>query len=482
MTSNSTALVSQNPVGDTIKQASGLIEIVAARYDVEPAVFRDVIFRTIFDSKGTEAEFMAFLAVCNAYKLNPLTREIYAFPKKGGGIVPIVSIDGWIRLVNTHPEFKGFECYPEKDDKGEMYAFTCKMHRKDRDMPTVVTEYFVECKRDTDPWKMKMRMMHHKTFMQCARYTFGFSGIYDEDDAAPLIDHVARTAGSPERAGMASRPPKAPSLDVTYSEVPVDPVSGEVLQDDQQDGGPVTGADAAPAEATKAEPEPEKAAPKPRTRAKAKEAEPEKEPEKEPDYAPEPIIAAITEALDDCSTKEEIEKVRVGVILPALETLRPAEAEEAKKLYNIAQARVAAFAKDAETAAEERAEGGQADAGYQVDDDRFPGDIPSNLPPIDDSAAGDGADQAGAVDEGAVGQQDGGAATGVDAIKTREEYEDHVRAYTDAATSIVVLKDQWYSEGDTRARLWPDSGKVKPVEIKKYVFDRIDVMRANEAK
>ncbi|GEC39762.1 RecT family recombinase [Sinorhizobium meliloti] len=136
----------------------------------------------------TREEFAAFLLVAKKYDLNPLTREIFAYPKRGGGVVPIVSIDGWINLVNSHPACDGFEFTWERDANGDPISCTCIMHRKDRSHPTAVTEYLAECWRDTDPWKMKNRMLRHKALMQCARYAFGFAGIYDEDEGRRIAE------------------------------------------------------------------------------------------------------------------------------------------------------------------------------------------------------------------------------------------------------------------------------------------------------
>nr|WP_268814742.1 recombinase RecT [Sinorhizobium meliloti] len=109
-------------------------------------------------------------------------------PKRGGGVVPIVSIDGWINLVNSHPACDGFEFTWERDANGDPISCTCIMHRKDRSHPTAVTEYLAECWRDTEPWKMKHRMLRHKALMQCARYAFGFAGIYDEDEGRRIAE------------------------------------------------------------------------------------------------------------------------------------------------------------------------------------------------------------------------------------------------------------------------------------------------------
>ena len=132
---------------------------------------------TVFKDTKDDNEFAALMVVANQYGLNPFTKEIYAFAK-GGKVTPIVSVDGWARLVNDNPNCDGIQF--EQDNE----SATCKIYRKDRAHPTVVTEYLAECKMNTDPWKKyPKRMLRHKAFIQCARMAFGFSGIYDEDEA-----------------------------------------------------------------------------------------------------------------------------------------------------------------------------------------------------------------------------------------------------------------------------------------------------------
>jgi len=159
---------------------------MAERFGMETAAFESTIKATIFDGKGTREQFAAFLLVAKQYDLNPLTKEIYAFPGRGG-IVPIVSIDGWLKLINSHPQFDGMEFSENHDEKGELFSVTCSLWRKDRNKAIVVTEYLSECYRATEPWKMKHRMLRHKTLIQCARYAFGFAGIYDPDEGERII-------------------------------------------------------------------------------------------------------------------------------------------------------------------------------------------------------------------------------------------------------------------------------------------------------
>src|SRR4051794_3420171 len=86
-----------------------LLEGLAAKAGLLPQEFADTVRKTCGLATATNEEFAAFLLVAREYQLNPLLREVYAFPKKGGGIVPIVSIDGWINLINSQPQCDGFE-------------------------------------------------------------------------------------------------------------------------------------------------------------------------------------------------------------------------------------------------------------------------------------------------------------------------------------------------------------------------------------
>lgn len=134
---------------------------------------------TAFKGQVTDAQMTALMVVANQYGLNPWTKEIYAFPDKNNGIVPVVGVDGWARIINSHPQFDGMEF--EQDDE----SCTCIMFRKDRTHPIKVTEYMSECKRsNVGPWQSHpKRMLRHKAMIQCSRLAFGFGGIYDPEEA-----------------------------------------------------------------------------------------------------------------------------------------------------------------------------------------------------------------------------------------------------------------------------------------------------------
>lgn len=174
--------------GDKMTEKKSILVAMANRYNMEPRAFEATVKSTVMPAQVGNEQFAAFLLVANEYNLNPITREIYAFPTNGGGIQPIVSIDGWLKIINSHPAFDGME-FEDHIDNGKLVSVTCKIHRKDRAHPTEVTEYMEECKRNTEPWKKwPARMLRHKATIQAARYAFGFSGIADPDEAERMIE------------------------------------------------------------------------------------------------------------------------------------------------------------------------------------------------------------------------------------------------------------------------------------------------------
>lgn len=138
---------------------------------------------TAFRGQVSDAQMMALLVVANQFGLNPWIKEIYAFPDRQNGIVPVVGVDGWARIINDHPQFDGM------DFEQDAESCTCAIYRKDRSRPTRVTEFLAECKRDTAPWKSHpRRMMRHKAMIQAARLAFGYGGIYDQDEAERIVE------------------------------------------------------------------------------------------------------------------------------------------------------------------------------------------------------------------------------------------------------------------------------------------------------
>jgi phage recombination protein Bet len=162
------------------------LAMMASRLNVDPARLQTILKSTVF-AKANDDEFAALVVICQEYNLNPILKEIYAFPAKGGGIVPIVSVDGWNKFLISHPQFDGIEYERIDDAEGNLHACKATVHMKNRSHPMVVTEYLSECKRNTEPWNtMPWRMLRNRTTCQAARMAFGFSGVYNDDEAKTI--------------------------------------------------------------------------------------------------------------------------------------------------------------------------------------------------------------------------------------------------------------------------------------------------------
>ena len=179
-----------------------LTQTLAAKLDMgDGAGLIDTLKATAFKGQVSDAQMTALLVVANQYALNPWTKEIYAFPDKNNGIVPVVGVDGWSRIINSHPQFDGMEF--EQDAE----SCTCVIYRKDRGRPIKVTEWMSECKRGTGPWQSHpRRMLRHKSMIQCARLAFGYGGIYDQDEAERIVE-----AQPVKHMGPAEVVPQAPA-------------------------------------------------------------------------------------------------------------------------------------------------------------------------------------------------------------------------------------------------------------------------------
>ena len=183
-----------------------------------------ILKATAFKGEVTDAQMTALMVVANQYALNPFTKELFAFPDKNNGIVPVVGVDGWSRIINSHPQFDGIEFHHADKlvtmpgGKPAPEWIECHIYRKDRSRPIVVREYLDEVYRApfkgkygevTGPWQTHTkRFLRHKSMIQCARLAFGYGGIYDQDEAERIVDATEKHMGPAEVVAPPAAPPK----------------------------------------------------------------------------------------------------------------------------------------------------------------------------------------------------------------------------------------------------------------------------------
>lgn len=195
-------------------QTQGLIARLAGRFGVEPnrllKCLTTQVFRQADGRQPSNEELMVLLLVCENFGLNPFNREIYAFRGKSGDIVPVVSLDGWAKIVRSQKDFNGVSFrFSETTVKvagcnQELPEFVeCAMRLKGVDEPIVIQEFMVECFNDKSPvWrKWPRRMLRTRAFIQCARLAFSLTGLYDEgEDFAEDLSGMVATGSVPPQA------------------------------------------------------------------------------------------------------------------------------------------------------------------------------------------------------------------------------------------------------------------------------------------
>lgn len=220
-----------------IIKSHGAVTALAERLQLDPQKIKAILISTVFPSikksdgsgyrQATDDEFLALCVVANAYNLNPMTKEIYAYPdEKRGAIIPVVSTDGWTRLMVDHPKYKTHQFrYSEKlvtMNGGKPCPEWCEIDIERADgSHVIVREYLDEVFREVSyksPWQTHTkRMLRHKTKIQGGREAFGFGGIYDEDEAARIVEAAEFTEIKPERKQI-SQPREVQSEPVEQAE------------------------------------------------------------------------------------------------------------------------------------------------------------------------------------------------------------------------------------------------------------------------
>lgn len=240
----STALVDQRKPRD-------LITKMATQMGVTRQAFWKTVKTTLMPGGATDEQILAFLAVADAYNLNPFLKQIAAFEGKQGQIVPVVPLDGWSTIINRHPMCDGFDFEWADEivqmDGGKPCPAWCKVriYRKDRTHPVEITEFLDEVyqpakfsqkynKSFDGPWQTHTkRMLRHKTIIQGGRVGLGITGIYDPDEAERFVDITADVvqAGHDEKTAATAESIKRSLTEARASVSAEAPPPDEVVDD-----------------------------------------------------------------------------------------------------------------------------------------------------------------------------------------------------------------------------------------------------------
>jgi len=213
---NMTPVAKENKTTDlaSITKKPTLIGKFAEKYSIDADKLMGILKATAFKQRDDSPEvsneqMAALLIVADQYNLNPFTKEIFAFPDKKNGIVPVVGVDGWSKIMNGHPNYDGIEFRYSDEMMTIEGAKDCptwievSIYKKDISRPVVIREYIDEVYKPpyignkgknneyviSGPWQTHTkRQLRHKGLIQCARIAFSFSGIFDEDEARNIVE------------------------------------------------------------------------------------------------------------------------------------------------------------------------------------------------------------------------------------------------------------------------------------------------------
>jgi hypothetical protein len=117
------------------------------------------------------------LRLANKYQLDPLSDEIALLQGQDKTYQPFITIDGWSKLINNHPQYAGMSLRDSTELIDDIPAWMeCTIYRNDRILPIVIKEYLEEVRTDHPSWQqMPRRMLRHRVIQQCARLAFDIS-------------------------------------------------------------------------------------------------------------------------------------------------------------------------------------------------------------------------------------------------------------------------------------------------------------------
>ena len=124
-----------------------------------------------------EAVQLSALRLITKHKLDPFADEISIQKHEDGHWQAFITIDGWSKLINSHPAFSGIS-FTESTElvSGIPTWMGCAIYRNDRVVPIEVKEYLCEIQTEHSVWRdMPRRMLRHRVIAQCARLAFGIS-------------------------------------------------------------------------------------------------------------------------------------------------------------------------------------------------------------------------------------------------------------------------------------------------------------------
>ena len=162
-------------------------------------------YLTTITDKLNPSQRMQFIAVAQAFNLNPFKREIYATTyknKDGGTTMSIVTgYEVYLKRAEMNPNYDGFET--EFGIVNGLINCTCKVYRKDRRMPITSCVWMNEYNTGKSLWASKPKTMLEKVAIATAfrrAFPTDFGGMPYTTDELPekMTGNAANGIPAPE--------------------------------------------------------------------------------------------------------------------------------------------------------------------------------------------------------------------------------------------------------------------------------------------
>lgn len=144
----------------------------------------------------TQEEMIEFAALCRQAGLNPATSEVAPLVQ-GGRVSLIISVDGWIKVARSQPEFKGYKLIPSettvKAGQNEVPEYiTSQIYVNGLDFPLEWRTYYREVMKSSSPvWQtMPNHMMQVRALANGIKRSFGLAA-FTPDEADNIMQATA---------------------------------------------------------------------------------------------------------------------------------------------------------------------------------------------------------------------------------------------------------------------------------------------------
>jgi hypothetical protein len=158
-----------------------------------------------------------FIGAALSTGLSFFSGQVYPVRRPDGRVDAVVSLDGWIRMIQSWPEFEGM-AFTYSPERCQSYAGThrphewveCAISKRGVPTPFVAREYFAEVNQSTGVWLTHpVRATRNAAMIQAARYAFGFSDAVVTPDDAPMAEVAQAPMPAPAPAPKITPAPAA---------------------------------------------------------------------------------------------------------------------------------------------------------------------------------------------------------------------------------------------------------------------------------